>query len=228
MDKSLACAAFINYKRHDLAQAMVEQLRVGLFPVYAVDNGGGLGSLAWAAVIRFDDNRLFTANWNRAMERLTGSYEFVWMLNDDVLGVSQEMLTLLVAVMQQTGAAAITPAFNSPHKVFHRDGYVLRQVPWMDWTCPLVRTEAWLDIGPFDERFIGYGADIDWCKRARDGGWSFYVHDGLEVRHLGSQTAISQGLQSKQGNVSAMNRLLCEKWGVKNWAELTANGESEQ
>ena len=90
----------------------------------------------------------------------------------------------------------------------------------MDWTCPVMRMAAWQSIGPFDPQFVGYGADLDWCKRARDAGWKFYVHDGLQVHHQGSQTALSQGLQGVQGNAAEMNRLLCKKWGVGDWTEL--------
>ena len=218
-------AAFLNYRRHDLAQAMARQLAGEAFPVYAFDNGGGLDlqSTRRVRVVRREDNLLFARGWNWAMRYLAGVEvpKFVWMLNDDLEGVSQTMLAILVGDFPED-AAAITPAFNSPHPVFHRRGRGLREVSWVDWCSPLVRMEAWADVGPFDSRFLGYGADLDWCKRARDRGWTFYVHDDLEVHHLGSETALSQGLQEQQGNVALMNQALGEKWGVGDWSEMVA------
>ena len=46
------------------------------------------------------------------------------------------------------------------------------------------------------------------------------VEEAGVVKHLGSATAISQGLQGKQGSVATMNRLLKEKWGVKDWTGM--------
>lgn len=226
---SKAAIAFLNYRRHDLARAAVRQVYGDPFPVYVFDNGGGLALPEYprVEVVAREDNLLFTRGWNWAMEHLT-QFEYVWMCNDDIWGVGQDMLSILMtALASDPGAAVVSPAFNSPHAPFHRqyEKHGLREVGWMDWTCPVMRMAAWQSVGPFDPRFVGYGADLDWCKRARDAGWKFYVHDGLQVHHLGSQTALSQGLQGVQGNAAEMNRLLCEKWGVGNWTELAGGAK---
>ncbi len=217
-----AVAAFLNYKRHDLAESMGRQLE-GCPMVMAFDNGGELGDDLPGVdlVLHRKKNLMFARGWNWAMKVLQPSvYKYVWMLNDDLEGVDRGMLDWLVRVFPDD-AAIVTPAFNSPHPIFHpQPPGGLRQVSWVDWCCPLVRKEAWEDVGEFDPRFVGYGADLDWCRRAREKGWKFYVHNGLVVHHLGSATALSQGLQSKQGNVAEMNRLLKEKWGVKDWSEM--------
>lgn len=218
-----ACAAFLNYKRHDLARAMGQQLAgVDLF---AFDNGGGLHECPPGVKMVFTrhDNIYFAPGWNWAMRILDGmGYTHVWMLNDDVENVAPWMLDELLAYMPED-AAAVTPPFNSPHPIFHpqpRDHVYARGVSWFDWTCPLMRMAAWKDVGEADERFLGYGADLDWCRRARERGWRFYVVETAPVKHLGSVTALSQGLQNKQGNVAEMNRLLKEKWGVADWTEM--------
>jgi len=219
------CAAFLNCKRPDLAISMADQLRGSRFAFYCFDNGGGLRETYARhrlAIFSRPDNIYFAGGWNWAMSELR-DYDLVWMLNDDLEGVSQEMLSTLVKAMKKLPeAAAITPAFNSPHAIFRRrneDG--LRQVRWIDWTCPLVRMEAWETVGGFDTTVDGYGADIDWCYRAGQRGWEFYVHDGLEIHHLGSQTVMSQDTAGKMSDVARMNRFLREKWGVRDWTELT-------
>jgi len=164
-------------------------------------------------------NGLFTAGWNWAMTHLDG-YDLIWMLNDDLEGATAQMLSDLASSVDWSKTAAITPAFNSPHGEFRpKPGQGLTEVRWIDWCCPLVNLEAWRSVGSFDEQFKGYGADLDWCRRAREQNWQFYVHHGHQIHHLGSQTAISQNLQRVQGNVKDMDRLMRAKWGV-GWMEM--------
>lgn len=40
--------------------------------------------------------------------------------------------------------------------------------------CMLVRKEAFLDVGGFDDKFFLYGDDIDLCIRLKDRGWKLY------------------------------------------------------
>lgn len=215
--------AVLNYRMPHLLKSMGEQLAGGPYDCYVFNNGGG-GVLRadWATVVSWPENCLFSAGWNRAMV-LLHEYEYVWMLNDDLEGLSQDMAEYLVE-MWRPGLAAITPAFNSPHAVFHRrpfpDGKTWR-TSWMDWCCPMVCMDAWRDVGSFDASFRGYGADLDWCKRARLKGWEFMVVNIGHVHHLGSQTALAHGLQGAQGNVAEMNRLLKQKWGVRDWTQMT-------
>ena len=226
-DSSRLAIAVLNYRMPELVQSMGQQLAGGPYDCYLFNNGGG-GVLRadWATVVSWPENCLFSAGWNRAMV-LLHDYDYVWMLNDDLEGLSQELAGQLLE-MFGPGAAVVTPAFNSPHAVFHRR-YLGRPFPagnkrrvnWIDWTCPLVCMDAWRDVGQFDAQFVGYGADLDWCKRARLKGWEFYVADVGNIHHIGSATALKHGLQDRQGNVAEMNRLLKKNWGVANWAQMT-------
>lgn len=221
--------AVLNYKMPDLAANMIKQLEGGPHDVFLFDNGGNMGyDFPGVNVISWSKNLLFTRGWNRAMLFLQDYYDWVWMLNDDLRSVSQGIASGLLAWAPPV-LAAITPAFNSPHRVFHpspewcRSNILLpiRPVRWVDWCCPLVNTMAWRDVGPFDKRFVGYGADLDWCHRARLKSWRFCVADFCAVHHIGSKTALHHGLQHVQGDVGKMNELLCEKWGVSDWTQLT-------
>ncbi|MDD3493948.1 MAG: hypothetical protein PHZ19_10685 [Candidatus Thermoplasmatota archaeon] len=214
-----ACAAFLNHSHPELASVMGRQLAdVDLF---AFDNGGGLYECPEGVKMVFarHDNANFSGGWNWAMGILGGmNYTHVWMLNDDVEDVAPWMLDELLAYMPKD-AAAVTPPFNSPHPIFHpqpRDHVYARKVSWIDWCIPLVRMDAWKDVGGFDIRFRGYGADLDFCRRAREMDWGFYVVETAPVLHLGSVTGWPLG-----GNcVDEMNRLLKEKWGVEDWTKM--------
>ncbi len=223
--------AILHYRMPELLASMRRQLAGGPHDVFVFDNGGQAARrLSWATVVSWPQNKMFVGGWNMAMS-LLHEYDYVWMLNDDVEGVSQEMATGLMRIFPfcPWHTAAITPAFNSPHAAFRpkifptgKDGiYPPREARWVDWCCPVVFMEAWRQVGPFDECFVGYGADLDWCRRAREQRWRFFVADRWRVHHIGSVTALHHGLQHKQGDVGRMNELLKEKWGVSDWTQMT-------
>lgn len=56
--------------------------------------------------------------------------------------------------------------------------------------CCLMARRATIDaIGLLNENFFFYGEDIDWCKRAVEGGWVNYCFTGAEVTHLGGESS---------------------------------------
>lgn len=207
-------AFWLTFNRQDLADAMWRQLPGG----YCLDNGSA--RLIQGAQYRRETNGYFTGGWNTAMQYATA--DWVWMLNDDVEGVSWAMLHSLEDIARRIpDCAVITPAFSSPHAIFHAMGNAeSRPVPWIDWCCPVVRREAWERVGGFDESVAGYGADIDWCTRAKALGWRFYVSDRFSVHHIGSATAMSEGTAGIQSDVGRMDDMLRRKYG-RGWQELT-------
>jgi GT2 family glycosyltransferase/lipopolysaccharide/colanic/teichoic acid biosynthesis glycosyltransferase len=58
-----------------------------------------------------------------------------------------------------------------------------RPVDWVIGACMMARREALGDIGLMDERFFLYFEDVDWCYRARQGGWRVYYVPGSVMRH---------------------------------------------
>lgn len=176
------------------------------------------------AFMRSNENLMFTKGWNYFMKKLIyPDLKAVWMLNDDVYGVNDAVMQELYKLLfSEEKIAAITPAFNSPHPIFRqkeapRGMQMKREVPWVDWCCPLMNVEAWNDIGRFDERFLGYGADIDWCKRARDKGWKFYVTDLYSIYHVGGVTRTLVGTSDVMANTGLTERLIKDKWGISMW-----------
>ena len=59
----------------------------------------------------------------------------------------------------------------------------------------LVRRAAWEDVGPFDEGFVHYCEEVDWCMRAKARGW--------HVAHVPSATVIHRGAASTAAAVGA-------------------------
>jgi GT2 family glycosyltransferase len=175
---------------------------------------------------RSEVNLLFTKGWNYFMEKIDyPDLKSVWMLNDDLYDINEYVFEGLIKILfSEQKIAAVTPSFNSPHKRFKpRDPYenpqIMRESKWVDWCCPLVNMKAWREVGAFDERFTGYGADIDWCYRARQQGWKFFVSDIYKVKHVEGATRSQLRTSSAMADPTTMDKLLFDKWG-KHWYEL--------
>ncbi len=68
-----------------------------------------------------------------------------------------------------------------------RDEPERREIDWVSGACMLVRREVLSDVGGFDERFFLLCEDVDFCRRAREVGWTtLYVPETTVVHHEGS------------------------------------------
>ena len=47
-----------------------------------------------------------------------------------------------------------------------------------------VRRETIIQIGLLDEAYFMYGEDLDWAKRAKDGGWEVWYNGQVEIIHV--------------------------------------------
>ena len=61
-----------------------------------------------------------------------------------------------------------------------------RPVDWAVGAALLIRREALLDVGGFDERFFMYVEDVEWCWRAAHKGWQIWFEPSAVVRHVGN------------------------------------------
>lgn len=66
-----------------------------------------------------------------------------------------------------------------------QDGAGLQEVEAVFPTCALARREAFESVGGFDERFVLYYEDMDFCRRLRAAGWKQAVDWDAEAVHLG-------------------------------------------
>ncbi|MCE5269714.1 glycosyltransferase family 2 protein [bacterium] len=70
----------------------------------------------------------------------------------------------------------------------------------------LIRRAALETVGGLDERFFMYAEDLDWCRRAREGGWKLYYHPAVRVQHL---RAVSSS-QRPLGRLWDLNFTACQ------------------
>lgn len=58
------------------------------------------------------------------------------------------------------------------------------EVPWVTGCCFLVRRDCWQELGGFDEDFFLYYEDVDFCRRARDAGWTVWHDPRIRITHF--------------------------------------------
>lgn len=72
---------------------------------------------------------------------------------------------------------------RSRRKCRHQPESGRQQVPWATGGCLLVRRDCFEDLNGLDEKFFLYYEDVDFCRRAREAGWSVWYDPALRVTH---------------------------------------------
>jgi N-acetylglucosaminyl-diphospho-decaprenol L-rhamnosyltransferase len=58
-------------------------------------------------------------------------------------------------------------------------------VDWVTGACLLVRSDAFRQIGGFDDRYFLYVEEVDFCWRLHDAGWQVLYEPRARVTHTG-------------------------------------------
>ena len=77
----------------------------------------------------------------------------------------------------------------------------------------LLRSEAVVDVGLFDERFFLYAEEVDWQKRATDRGWRIAVAN-VRATHVGGGTSSDNELRERFFHASAETYMRKHAGGV--------------
>lgn len=190
--------------------------------VFVVDNGSNDGSVeairsahSSVHVLQNSVNLGFGAANNEGLQAAAG--RFILLLNSDAFpepNAIREMLSFLqehadagVAgprILNQDGSLQISCyKFPSPVHAWKENlwlsrGYndwahdEVREVEFVIGACMLVRREAFLDVGGFDEKYFMYSEEADWERRMRDRGWKVMFVPSARVTHLGGASGASE------------------------------------
>lgn len=192
---------------------LIPILKAQIPDIFIIDAGSS--QRIQGANLRYEENRFWVGNWDRFLRSTNASH--VWALNSDITGASIDMYNTLLHYAISTDAFIITPAFNSPHTLFHSKGNIIRACNWVDMTAPLINVKKYKQLGGFDLSFKGYFADVDLCYKARQEKMKMYIDDSQIIQHGGGYTVIKEA-KHEQSNL-ADNNILIKKYG-KNWFEL--------
>ncbi|SDD67789.1 hypothetical protein SAMN05444679_112211 [Variovorax sp. CF079] len=158
-----------------------------------------LAGASWGFEIERIENAVplgFGANHNQAFDRCTTPWFLV--LNPDIRFDRDVLAPLIAQAAPDSGL--LTPRILEPgksepeqHRAIitpleilrrKRPDYVRPLVPdWIPGLFMLFRSEAYRQVGGFDERFFMYGEDFDICARTRLAGWKLQVAEDLMALH---------------------------------------------
>lgn len=158
-----------------------------------------LADTRWGFEIERIENAVplgFGANHNQAFDRCTTPWFLV--LNPDIRFDRDVLAPLIAQAAPDSGL--LTPRILEPgksepeqHRAIitpleilrrKRPDYVRPLVPdWIPGLFMLFRSEAYRQVGGFDERFFMYGEDFDICARTRLAGWKLQVAEDLMALH---------------------------------------------
>jgi N-acetylglucosaminyl-diphospho-decaprenol L-rhamnosyltransferase len=142
---------------------------------------------------------------------------YLWILNPDVELLSPDGVTTLVSILRGDGRiVAVGPklltATGGPQRYDHgrlrgpRAQIALRgghsywrptdartRVAWVSGAALLIKRDAFMEIGGFDENLFLYKEEEDLCWRLRATGGQIIYEPSVTLRHLGSVVADRRG-----------------------------------
>lgn len=65
---------------------------------------------------------------------------------------------------------------------------------WATGAAMLLSAEAIRDLGPWDESFLLYSEETEYCLRANDNGWSVWYEPAAVVEHIGGESGTNPTL----------------------------------
>ncbi len=223
--------------------------------VYIVDNGStvhtpeALASACPAArIVRLETNRGFAGGVNAGIRRAleTDAPDFIWLVNNDTT-CEPDVLTRMVrtaATGERIGLVGCELLEGAGRSPLRRVAAGKRMAPplYIPWTVDagqrvdylsgaslLIRRAVLEEIGLLDEGYFFFFEDADYCRRARQAGWSLAVAPDAVMRHWGSATigtlSEDQALYYRAGHVRFLRKtlthpfapaLLCAGWRLLN------------
>ncbi len=98
--------------------------------------------------------------------------------------------TLLTGLFESTWLDTLAPA-SVIDSYFMRDTHddAIMEVDWAQGSALMLRSAVRQDIGGFDEGYVMYSEELDFCKRAKDAGWKVMYHGGTKIKHHGGKSS---------------------------------------
>lgn len=235
-------ALIVAYQAPDQLATALDGLG-GAARVVVVDNSSSsacrrVATAACAEYVDAGSNLGFASGVNLGLRQIFASQHpvNVLLLNPDAV-LQPKQLELLQAALYEPGAervAAVAPA------QLHPDSSAPQRVAW-PWPSPmgawieavglgrlrrspdfltgsilLLRWEALLDVGLFDERFFLYAEETDWQRRAARRGWQSRYRPDVVGLHLGAGTSTDSA--QREALFYAAAETYVRKWyGAGGW-----------
>jgi GT2 family glycosyltransferase len=199
MTKTLA--VILHYNTPDMTDRLYEQLKPYdnvEYDLVVLDNGSPAGGESKYTTYRCDENVYFGGGLNLAMGLVleNSEYDSLLFLNSDLIVHGYRLIKTLRKAMFDGGYKIISPAVIQPEKnqcfwptMHNWNANVVRDVPWIDFQCPLIHRDVIQEIQQFDEDLMfGWGNDVYSGVVCNERGWKQGVVDYCSVIHLSNET----------------------------------------
>ncbi len=226
----------VTYQSLALAESLAERLQP-FSQVILIDNGSTDGTASalrrlvpHARILQRESNGGFGKANNEAMAQVRTP--FALLLNPDCSLPQDSLDTLLECMDRYPSAAVVAPqgwrADRRPQQSF-RPAFYEKQArqayhppdatcsaQWLNGCCLLVRTDAFHQVGGFDERFFLYYEDDDLCLRLRRSGYECLLEPAASALHAGgasSSPSISLSLLKSFHYARSRHLAICKYQG---------------
>ena len=160
-----------------------------------IDNGSS-EPLAQSTTHRLEQNIFFGGGLNAALEYfLTTNHDYLYFLNNDLVFHGPSFLTTSLREAKESDAAVYSPTIinASIDQCFWKQmwnwGNGLRKVKWIDFQCPLLRSDISEKINHFpDELIYGWGLDFYTGCVSEENNFNTVVSDNNTITHMNSLT----------------------------------------
>jgi len=200
-----------------------------------------MAALPNVRTLYFDDrpyNFSMTNNW--AAEQASG--DLLCFLNDDTEVITADWLSTMTGHVLRDRVGAVGALLLYPNDRIQHAGVVLgaggvgahlyrsmpketrgyhdralvdQDVSCVTAACVLVRREAFLGIGGFDDKFAVAFNDVDFCLRLRDAGWRIVWTPSAQLYHKESSSLGRHDTAEGEGRWKSEWNLIHERWGTK-------------
>lgn len=157
--------------------------------VIVVDDGAskGLEDLPGVVWVKGKKPFIFSRNSNIGIEKAAPND--IILLNDDAVLQTPNGFSLLSQACRQRPnlgicAAGVVGHVGNLNQVTRGSSGVRKEFAKLAFVCVYIPNAVIQEVGPLDERFVGYGyEDDDYCTRVARAGFDMGVFDGCIVEH---------------------------------------------
>jgi GT2 family glycosyltransferase len=202
----------LNYNQPELTDNLVKQLHRGndllKHELMIVDNGS-TKSLAQSTTHRLEENIFFGGGLNVILRHfLDSKHDYFVLFNNDLIFHGPRLIENMLNEMRMNDLSLYSPSITNTgadqcfwKQMWNWGTYSVRQVPFIDFMCPVFRRDLAEYIIQFPaELFLGWGPDFYAGIKAEEGNFKVGVSDTITLSHLVSQTFKTGAIEIKESD----------------------------
>jgi len=206
--------------------------------IYLIDNGTGtdFGKKKNMILIRNEKNLGFAAGMNRGIDKAikSGESDYFLLLNNDTVLPENFLQKLKITKYDITGAVVKYKSVNGKwiydyggllngwtgktehmEKTKYDPDPVNYKPDYFSGCCLMIKREAFVKIGLFDERFFFYYEDVDFCFRAKKAGLKLGLVPAAVIEHELSSSVGKWSNKAIYYNLSSHFKFINKHLGLK-------------